>query len=86
MILEGHQLFLNVSSSQLLLLRDGRTSILNSLYRDEFGEFDVNLRRGKPLYLDQFHFEEYVNNLILNSWDQDTVLLRHTTSRYPYQY
>ena len=86
MILNGHQLFLNVSTSQLLLLRDGRTTVLNSPYKDYYGEFDHNLKRGKPLFLDQFHYEDYINNVILNNWDQDTLLLRQTTSRYAYQY
>eukprot|EP01080_Neovahlkampfia_damariscottae_P003936 gene3936-7146_t len=86
MILTGHQLFLNVSTSQLILLRDGRTTILNSPYKDYHGEFDHNLKRGKPLFLDQFHYEDYINNVILNNWDQDTLLLRQTTSRYAFQY
>uniref|UniRef100_A0A0X3P8H3 E3 ubiquitin-protein ligase n=1 Tax=Schistocephalus solidus TaxID=70667 RepID=A0A0X3P8H3_SCHSO len=51
----GYALILLLQSGHLLLLSDQarRTTELTEPYRDEFGETDVDLRRGNPLFLDE---------------------------------
>lgn len=52
----GTGLFLVVSSSVTLIIRDERVCLWGSVYLDSFGEEDRDLRRGKPLYLSEERF------------------------------
>ena len=49
----GTGLILVVSSSVTLVIRDERVCLWGSVYLDNFGEEDRDLRRGKPLYLSE---------------------------------
>jgi hypothetical protein len=74
----GTGLYLLIPMTKLFLVRDGRRSILNSPYLDQHGEEDIDLTRGVALYLNQQRYKSNISNFILNSWDQDTVILRMT--------
>lgn len=73
-----HHLFLSIKTNQILLLRDGRLTFLPSPYFDEFGERDPILKRGKPLFLDEFRYQEIIHDYVLSRFDQDTILLNDT--------
>ncbi|KAF0975005.1 hypothetical protein FDP41_005758 [Naegleria fowleri] len=75
----GFGLFLIVTSSRLLLLHEGRTSILPSPYLDSMGEEDKNLRRGVPLFFHKERLDEYIPKLARMNWDHDTIILEKST-------
>lgn len=49
----GTGVFLVISSSVTLVIREERVCLWGSVYLDAFGEEDKDLRRGKPLYLSE---------------------------------
>lgn len=55
-------------------------SISDSLYLDQYGEEDPNLRRGKTLFLSQDRYWNLLGMWIANSFDQDTKLLSYSAS------
>ncbi|KAG2392551.1 hypothetical protein C9374_011276 [Naegleria lovaniensis] len=75
----GFGLFLMVPSSRLLLLHEGRSSILPSPYLDSMGEEDKNLRRGVPLFFHKERLEEFIPKLARMNWDHDTIILEKST-------
>lgn len=74
--LGGNGVFLLIPFSTILVLRDSRKSVLPSPYFDQFGEEDRNLKRGVPLYLDEKRYQEHARTYLMNSWDQDTLILQ----------
>ena len=52
----GAALFILANKSAVLLVRDKRVMLRGSPYRDAHGEVDLDLQRGKPLWL---HAEDY---------------------------
>ncbi|VDN10577.1 unnamed protein product [Dibothriocephalus latus] len=56
----GYAFILLLDSSKLFCLSDEarRITKLPEVYRDEFGEPDVNLRRGSPLFLDEVAYRK----------------------------
>ena len=52
----GRCLLLDVRSTQVLVISGGRYAVWGSLYVDEFGEEDRDLRRGRPLKLSALRF------------------------------
>jgi len=69
--LECGGVFLMPKTSFTLVLRQDRRSLWNSIYVDERGEDDPNLRRGKPLFLDQERLSMLENMWIKQSYDED---------------
>merc|ERR1711916_397094 len=50
----GTGVYLMVQSSTVLVILDGKRDCLwGSFYLDAFGEEDIDLKRGKPLFLDE---------------------------------
>ncbi|OTF78599.1 hypothetical protein BLA29_011184 [Euroglyphus maynei] len=47
----GTALYLAVNSSTIILIRGRKACAWGSVYLDEFGEEDRDLKRGKPLFL-----------------------------------
>ncbi|XP_064614037.1 LOW QUALITY PROTEIN: E3 ubiquitin-protein ligase ubr3-like [Liolophura sinensis] len=56
----GTGIFLLVNSSVIVVVRGPRATLWGSVYLDEHGEEDRDLKRGKPLYLseDRYHLLE----------------------------
>jgi len=56
----GNAVFICVMSSAILVILGKEACIWGSIYLDAFGEEDLDLRRGRPLYLsnDRFQFLE----------------------------
>jgi len=52
----GTGIFLVVTSSYIIVIRDKRACLWGSVYLDTFGEEDRELKRGKPLYLSQSRY------------------------------
>jgi hypothetical protein len=59
----GTGVFLSVNSTYIYIVRNTRVAIWASLYLDKHGEEDIDLKRGKPLYLSK---ERY--NLLTALW------------------
>lgn len=85
-LLTGHHLFLVIKNNQILLLRDGRLTFLPSPYFDENGERDPMLKRGKPLTLDEFRYQENIHDYILSRFDQDTIILNDTLYKQSFRF
>ncbi|KAH9404569.1 E3 ubiquitin-protein ligase ubr3, partial [Tyrophagus putrescentiae] len=47
----GTAIYLAINSSSIIVIRGKKACIWGSVYLDEFGEEDRDLKRGKPLYL-----------------------------------
>jgi hypothetical protein len=62
-----------------LILREGRRSILNAPYLDQFGEPDPFLKRGKNLFLNISNINDFTDSFILNNFDQNTSILSKTS-------
>uniref|UniRef100_A0A2C9KCF7 E3 ubiquitin-protein ligase n=1 Tax=Biomphalaria glabrata TaxID=6526 RepID=A0A2C9KCF7_BIOGL len=59
----GTSMFLLVNSSLVVVVRGQRATLWGSVYLDEHGEEDRDLKRGKPLYLSMARY-----NLLENQW------------------
>ncbi|KAL9652603.1 hypothetical protein ABK040_015566 [Willaertia magna] len=79
-------LFLVVPWSCLLLMREGRNSFLSSVYLDEHGEEDFELRRGSPLTLHKERLKEHAIKFIKMNFDQDTLILEKTSNLHSGEY
>ena len=62
----------------ILFLGQGKASSYGSLYLDEHGEEDLNLNRGRPLYLDCERFERLDRALAGQGPLMDTKILQRT--------
>lgn len=63
----GTFILININSTYVFVIRGKRCAPWASLYLDEHGEEDRDLRRGKPLYLNQQRY-----NLLKSSWCSHT--------------
>eukprot|EP01103_Thecamoeba_quadrilineata_P002775 TRINITY_DN1266_c0_g1_i2.p1 TRINITY_DN1266_c0_g1~~TRINITY_DN1266_c0_g1_i2.p1 ORF type:complete len:603 (-),score=89.84 TRINITY_DN1266_c0_g1_i2:142-1950(-) len=71
-------LFLITNSTVVLLLRGPRYCFWGSPYLDEHGEEDIELRRGKPLYLSQFRYNQLKKLWLTHGMDHDSHVLANT--------
>mmetsp|Transcript_87625 Transcript_87625/g.131406 ORF Transcript_87625/g.131406 Transcript_87625/m.131406 type:complete len:360 (-) Transcript_87625:35-1114(-) len=70
--------FLVLKLSTMLLFRGKRVSVWNSIYLDEHGEEDIELKRGKALYLDDSRVSQLLQLVLTQKLDHDTRILRKT--------
>lgn len=59
----GTSIFLTVASSNVIIIRGPKACVWGSVYLDSYGEEDLDLKRGRPLYLSA---ERY--NLLQHEW------------------
>ncbi|XP_013419454.1 E3 ubiquitin-protein ligase UBR3-like [Lingula anatina] len=71
----GTGLFLSVNSSVIVVVRGPRATLWGSVYLDEYGEEDRELKRGKPLYLSNERYKILEQQWITHSFD-------HTCKRW----
>ncbi|XP_074659002.1 E3 ubiquitin-protein ligase UBR3-like [Tubulanus polymorphus] len=65
----GTGLYLVVNSSVVVLIRGDRATLWGSVYLDEYGEEDKDLKRGKPLYLSDDRYKLLQQQWINHSFD-----------------
>ncbi|GJQ08909.1 hypothetical protein GpartN1_g700.t1 [Galdieria partita] len=75
----GIGIFLLLKATWVLLIRNNRTAIWGSPYLDEFGEEDMELHRGKPLYLNQERMEVLQRLFVTQGFDYDARILNKST-------
>jgi E3 ubiquitin-protein ligase UBR3 len=69
-----------LKSTYVLILRDEKRAVWGSLYLDEHGEEDPNMRRGKTLFLNQNRYEELLRLWLNQSFDHDSKIIAATVS------
>ena len=70
--------FLVLRLSTVLLFRGKRISVWHSIYLDDHGEEDIELKRGKPLYIDNSRVEQLLKLFLSQDIDHDTRILSKT--------
>ena len=70
--------FLVLRLCTVLLFRSRRISVWNSIYLDEHGEEDIELRRGKALYLEPSRVEQILKLVVSQTIDHETRVLAKT--------
>ncbi|WAQ93484.1 UBR3-like protein [Mya arenaria] len=65
----GTGIFLLINSSIIVVIRGPRAALWGSVYLDEYGEEDKDLKRGKPLYLSNDRYSLLQNQWITHSFD-----------------
>ncbi|XP_024387527.1 E3 ubiquitin-protein ligase PRT6 isoform X2 [Physcomitrium patens] len=80
----GIGIFLMLRKTNILLLRCGRQAMWPSPYLDAFGEEDLELRRGKPLYLSRERYAALTNMVVAHGLDYSSPVLSHTTRDIPF--
>ncbi|KAG0593011.1 hypothetical protein KC19_1G298000 [Ceratodon purpureus] len=75
----GIGIFLMLRRTNILLLRCGRQAMWPSPYLDAFGEEDLELRRGKPLFLTRERYAALTNMVAAHGLDYSSPVLSHTT-------
>eukprot|EP00899_Mesostigma_viride_P015866 jgi/Mesvir1/24280/Mv10978-RA.1 len=73
--------FLLLKSTGVLLLRCERACLWPSPYLDAHGEEDVDLKRGKPLYLNAERYEMLTTMVAKGSMEHNSVVLARTVRR-----
>ena len=71
----GTAIYLAVNSSTIIVIRGKRACVWGSLYLDDFGEEDKDLKRGKPLYLCELRLAALEHQWLTHSFD-------HTNKRW----
>ncbi|ESO10207.1 hypothetical protein HELRODRAFT_190407 [Helobdella robusta] len=66
----GTALYLNIDTSLISIAKGLRNATWISVYLDKHGEEDKNLKRGKPLYLNEERYSLLNQMWITNSFDQ----------------
>ncbi|XP_065665179.1 E3 ubiquitin-protein ligase UBR3 isoform X4 [Hydra vulgaris] len=66
----GTGLFLVISSSLTLIIRDERICPWGSVYLDSFGEEDKDLKRGKPLFLNKERYAKLESEWRMHTLDK----------------
>lgn len=66
----GTGIFLLVNSSIIVVLRGPRATLWGSLYLDQHGEEDRDLKRGKPLYLSPERLQLLENQWVNHTFEQ----------------
>ncbi|XP_077239031.1 proteolysis 6 [Tasmannia lanceolata] len=75
----GIGVFLMVRRTMILLQRSARQSLYPSPYLDAFGEEDVDMTRGKPLYLNEERYTALTYMVASHGLDWNFDVLRQTT-------
>ncbi|KAL2938478.1 E3 ubiquitin-protein ligase PRT6 [Bienertia sinuspersici] len=75
----GTGVFLIIRKTTILLQRNKRQAPWPSPYLDAFGEEDVDMHRGKPLYLNEERYAALTYMVASHGLDRTTKVLRQTT-------
>ncbi|XXG66274.1 hypothetical protein AAC387_Pa05g3788 [Persea americana] len=75
----GIGVFLLIRRTTILLQRSARQAPWPSLYLDMFGEEDIDMHRGKPLYLNEERYAALTHMVASHGLDQSSEVLRQTT-------
>ncbi|VFQ88675.1 unnamed protein product [Cuscuta campestris] len=75
----GTGVFLLVRKTTILLQRSARQAFWHSPYLDVFGEEDIEMRRGKPLYLNEERYAALTHMVASHSLDRSSKVLRQTS-------
>eukprot|EP00871_Galdieria_phlegrea_P002761 jgi/Galph1/3486/GphlegSOOS_G2139.1 len=75
----GIGIFLLLKATWVLIIRNNRTAIWGSPYLDDFGEEDIELHRGKPLYLNKERIETLEKLYVTQGFDYDSRVLTKST-------
>ncbi|XP_054165403.1 E3 ubiquitin-protein ligase ubr3-like isoform X2 [Oppia nitens] len=71
----GTAIYLACNSSTIIVIRGKRACVWGSVYLDQFGEEDKDLKRGKPLYLSEQRYWILEQQWLTHSFD-------HTNKRW----
>lgn len=75
----GIGVFLMLRRTNILLQRCERQAMWPSPYLDAFGEEDIELRRGRPLYLSEERYSALTAMVAAHGLDYSSPVLSHTT-------
>ncbi|KAH7287171.1 hypothetical protein KP509_32G041800 [Ceratopteris richardii] len=75
----GVAVFLMIKRTNVLLQRFARQAYWPSPYLDDFGEEDIDMRRGKPLRLNEERYAALTRMVISHGLDQSSLVLSYTT-------
>ncbi|OVA16505.1 zinc finger protein [Macleaya cordata] len=75
----GIGVYLLIRRTTILLQRSARQAPWPSPYLDAFGEEDTEMRRGKPLYLNEERYAALTNMVASHGLDRSSEVLRQTT-------
>ncbi|XP_043702921.1 E3 ubiquitin-protein ligase PRT6-like [Telopea speciosissima] len=80
----GIGVFLLIRRTTILLQRSARQSPWPSPYLDSFGEEDIEMLRGKPLYLNEERYTALTHMVASHGLDRSSEVLRQTTIDSPF--
>ncbi|KAL5973313.1 E3 ubiquitin-protein ligase prt6 [Asimina triloba] len=75
----GIGIFLLIKKTRILVQRSAWQALWHSVYLDTFGEEDIDMRRGKPLYLNEERYATLTHVVALHGLDQMSEVLWKTT-------
>lgn len=75
----GIGVFLLIKRTMILFQRSARQALWPSPYLDAFGEEDIDLHRGKPLYLNEERYAALTYMVASHGLDRSTKVLRQTS-------
>ncbi|XP_059667816.1 E3 ubiquitin-protein ligase PRT6 [Cornus florida] len=75
----GIGVFLLIRKTTILLQRSVRQALWPSPYLDAFGEEDIEMNRGKPLYLNEERYAALTHMVASHGLDRSSKVLRQTT-------
>ncbi|XAR68944.1 Carboxypeptidase U [Bertholletia excelsa] len=75
----GTGVFLLIRKTTILLQRSARQALWPSPYLDVFGEEDIEMHRGKPLYLNEERYAVLAHMVASHGLDRSSKVLRQTT-------
>lgn len=75
----GTGVFLLIRRTTILLQRSARQAPWPSPYLDDFGEEDIQMHRGKPLYLNEERYAALTYMVASHGLDRSSKVLRQTT-------
>ncbi|XP_026444611.1 E3 ubiquitin-protein ligase PRT6-like [Papaver somniferum] len=75
----GIGVYLLIRRTTILLQRSARQAPWPSPYLDAFGEEDIEMRRGKPLFLNEERYATLTNMVASHGLDRSSDVLRQTT-------
>ncbi|MCO5595671.1 hypothetical protein L7F22_049716 [Adiantum nelumboides] len=75
----GVGVFLMIKKTNILLQRSARQAYWPSPYLDDFGEEDIDMHRGKPLYLNAERYAALTKMVVSHGLDHSSLVLSHTT-------
>ncbi|KAG8376898.1 hypothetical protein BUALT_Bualt09G0112000 [Buddleja alternifolia] len=78
----GTGVFLLVRRTRILLQRSARQALWPSPYLDAFGEEDVDMQRGKPLFLNEERYAALTHMVASHGIDRSSDVLRQTTTLF----